>query len=104
MSPMSPNGVTRVSGLNRPHGRTGRGKDPFEGVWAEILGWLRKEPDATAKVLMDRLQEQFPDGQLRTLQRRIRDWRRVMATTLVGHGLGSGPAAELPVIGTGQAG
>ena len=82
-------------------------KDPFEGVWAEILGWLRKEPDATAKVLMDRLQEQFPgrfpDGQLRTLQRRIRDWRRVMATTLVGHGLGSGPAAEVEVIRAGQA-
>jgi hypothetical protein len=29
-------------------------KDPFESVWAEILGWLQKEPDATAKVLMDR--------------------------------------------------
>jgi hypothetical protein len=62
-------------------------KDPFESVWPEILLWLQKDPEATAKSLMDRLDQQFPgqfpDGQLRTLQRRIRDWRRVMARTLV---------------------
>jgi hypothetical protein len=61
--------------------------DPFEGVWPEILLWLQADPDATAKSLMDRLHQQFPgefpDGQLRTLQRRIREWRRVMARTLV---------------------
>ncbi|HUR47930.1 MAG TPA: transposase family protein, partial [Acidimicrobiales bacterium] len=62
-------------------------KDPFESVWPEILVWLQKEPEATAKSLMDRLHQQFPglfpDGQLRTLQRRIRDWRHVMARSLV---------------------
>jgi len=77
-------------------------KDPFEKVWPEILLWLQQEPDATAKSLLERLGEkyagQFPDGQLRTLQRRIRDWRRVMARTLV-HGChedeGSG---ETPIV------
>ena len=62
-------------------------KDPFEEVWLDVLRWLQKEPDASAKVLFERLQRerpgQFPDGQLRTLQRRIKEWRRVMAKKLV---------------------
>ena len=62
-------------------------KDPFEGVWPEILLWLQADPVATAKCLLERLQQVYPDrfpaGQLRTLQRRIREWRRVMARTLV---------------------
>ena len=52
-------------------------KDPFESVWPEILLWLQQDPDATAKSLLIRLEQkypgQFPEGQLRTLQRRIRD-------------------------------
>jgi hypothetical protein len=35
----------------------------------------------------------FPSGQLRTLQRRIRDWRRVMARKLV-YACWDGKAAE----------
>ncbi len=62
-------------------------KDPFEGVWPEILLWLQESPEATAKSLWERLQQKYPDqsrqGQLRTLQRRIREWRRVMARELV---------------------
>ena len=61
--------------------------DPFEGVWCEILHWLQKEPDATATVLLDRLIRRHPDRfsrrQLRTLQRRVRQWRSVMASKLV---------------------
>lgn len=52
-------------------------KDPFEAVWPEILLWLQQAPEATAKSLMERLQQDYPDrfaeGQLRTLQRRIRE-------------------------------
>jgi hypothetical protein len=62
-------------------------KDPFEGVWSDILAWLEKEPDATAKSLFERLQRErpgmFQDSQLRTLQRRVRQWRHIMAKTLV---------------------
>ena len=62
-------------------------KDPFEAVWSEILLWLHVDPKLTAKSLTDRLQRehpgQFDDGQLRTLQRRIRWWRHVMAQSLV---------------------
>lgn len=61
--------------------------DPFVGVWAEVLGWLQAEPDATGRVLLSRLQaeypDRFPDAQLRTLQRRIKEWRCVMARELV---------------------
>lgn len=62
-------------------------KDPFEAVWADVLHWLQEAPDATAKSLFERLAlerpGEFHPGQLRTLQRRIRDWRHVMAKHLV---------------------
>ena len=62
-------------------------KDPFKDVWTEILLWLQDEPEATAKSLFGRLRQEhqglFADGQLRTLQRRIREWRHVMARQLV---------------------
>jgi len=62
-------------------------KDPFESAWPEILLWLQEQPEATAKSLLERLHRQypgrFPEGQLRTLQRRIREWRRVMARKLI---------------------
>jgi hypothetical protein len=43
----------------------------------EVLYWLSEEPDATAKLLFERLMIKYPDkfnsGQLRTLQRRLRN-------------------------------
>jgi hypothetical protein len=45
--------------------------------------WLQHDPDSTAKSLMERLQHdypgRFPDVQLRTLQRRIREWREILS-------------------------
>jgi hypothetical protein len=74
-------------------------QDPFECVWPEILLWLQQDPDATAKSLLVRLEEkypgQFPEGPLRTLQRRIRDWRKVVARNLV-HGCQD--VGETPII------
>ena len=62
-------------------------EDAFEGVWYEVLDWLQQEPDVTAKSLLNRLQKKYPrrfvDGQLRTLQRRVKEWRRIMARELV---------------------
>jgi acyl transferase domain-containing protein len=62
-------------------------KDPFEAVWLTVLAWLERDPDATAKELFDRLQEKHPGvfshGQLRTLQRRVKQWRQIMAKKLV---------------------
>ena len=61
--------------------------DPFEGVWCEILDWLQQQPDAKAAELLDRLMARYPNRysrrQLRTLQRRVRQWRIVVAKQLV---------------------
>ena len=62
--------------------------DPFESVWPELLDWLQRDPDTTAKDLFQRLRTKYPgnykDGQLRTLQRRVKGWRRAMARELIG--------------------
>ena len=62
--------------------------DPFEAVWDEIRGHLEREPGLEARTLFDALQRQqpgkFADGQLRTLQRRVKSWRAV-----------AGPAREV---------
>ncbi len=62
-------------------------KDPFESEWPKLLVWLEAEPDATAKELFARLREEhqdkFTDGQLRTLQRRVKEWRCLTARRLV---------------------
>jgi hypothetical protein len=62
-------------------------EDPFKNVWTDILLWLQKQPDSTAKALLERLNEKYP-GQfsaelLRTLQRRVGEWRWTMARKLV---------------------
>ena len=62
-------------------------KDPFEGVWCEVLLWLQQDPDTNAKDLLAKLRGDHPgrfgDVQLRTLQRRVKDWHGVMAKRLV---------------------
>lgn len=54
-------------------------KDLFEHVWDEICKWLENNPERTAKSLLLELQERYPgqynDNQLRTLQRRVQNWR-----------------------------
>ena len=61
--------------------------DPFEEVWPRIVMWLETEPDRTAKELLERLRSEspgsFPGAQLRTLQRRVKEWRRQAARRLV---------------------
>ncbi len=62
-------------------------QDPFETSWPRIVQWLETEPHRTAKELFDRLRREQPGvflpGQLRTLQRRVRDWRRLAARRLL---------------------
>ena len=52
-----------------------------------MLVWLQTEPDATSKALMARLQAEHPDrfseAQLRTMQRRVKEWRGIMTKELV---------------------
>ena len=53
--------------------------DPFVEVWEEVREKLLASPGFEAKTLFEDLQRRYPgkfsDGQLRTLQRRIKVWR-----------------------------
>ena len=73
------------------------GRIPSEGVWCDVLLWLQKDPDTNAKDLLAKLctahPGRFSDTQLRTLQRRGKDWRGVMAKRLV-YAASDEPAVE----------
>src|SRR5205807_2832213 len=60
--------------------RLRRRPDPFAAVTTELRGWFEAEPWHTSRELFERLQAQcpgiYPEGQLRTLQRRLKEWRR----------------------------
>jgi len=53
--------------------------DPFAGVWPEVVANLAVAPELEAKALFEWLTERHPgvfqEGQLRTLQRRVQQWR-----------------------------
>jgi hypothetical protein len=53
--------------------------DPFQPVWPEVEGLLKRDGGLEAKTVFEELQRRYPNrfaaGQLRTLQRRFRDWR-----------------------------
>lgn len=74
--------------------RLRRCPDPFATVSGQLRAWFEAEPDRTGRELFERLQAQhpgvYPDGQLRTCQRRLKIWRREMAHKLV---FGAKPAA-----------
>lgn len=56
-------------------------KDPFEDVWEGMKSMLEINPGLEAVTLFEDLQRRnpgrFADGQLRSLQRRIKNWRAV---------------------------
>ena len=55
--------------------------DPFAPVWEELRALLLVNPGLQAKTLFTYLQRQYPgrfaDGQVRTLQRKLKAWRAV---------------------------
>lgn len=62
--------------------------DPFEHTWSAIKHWLDSEPAVTTQEIMERLAVMVPDAyaggtQLRTLQRRIKQWRAEKAKDLI---------------------
>ena len=54
-------------------------KNDFEDVWSEITAMLTAQPRLEAKTIFNYLvkkyPEQFQEGQLRTLQRKVKQWR-----------------------------
>ena len=74
--------------------------DPFEAVAAQLREWFEAEPWRTSRELLERLQGEwpglYPDSLLRTLQRRLKGWRRDVAHQMV---FGSVPATgPVPVL------
>lgn len=58
-------------------------EDAFAGVWEAVERWLRDVPELEAKAMLEHLSgenpEVFQEGQLRTFQRRVREWRAMRA-------------------------
>jgi hypothetical protein len=54
-------------------------EDPFADVWYDVKAKLEVNPGLEARTLFEDLQRRYPsrfgDGQLRTLQRRVKTWR-----------------------------
>ncbi len=54
-------------------------EDPFVDIWEEVKGYLETNAGFESKSLFEHLQRKYPgryqDGQLRTLQRKIKIWR-----------------------------
>ncbi len=85
-----------VRPTSKPKAQRGRRRpDPFVTVTALVREWFEAEPWRTSRELFERLQQEqpgaFPDGQRRTLQRRLKEWRREMAHKMV---FGAEPAGE----------
>jgi hypothetical protein len=60
-------------------------KDEFADVWPEIKEQLSANPGLEAKTIFAALQREYPerfaDGQLRTLQRKVKHWRATEGPT-----------------------
>src|ERR1019366_10052929 len=79
-----------VRPTSKPKEKARRGQrrpDPFVTVTALLREWFETEPWRTSRELFERPQEVqpgvFPDGQLRTLQRRLKEWRHEQAHKMV---------------------
>jgi hypothetical protein len=73
---------TPNSGQEKPPARARHWRtrpDAFEEVGPTIQAWLQADPNQTVRAIFQRLRREFPgvyrEGQLRSLQRRIKDWR-----------------------------
>ena len=56
-------------------------EDPFEEVWEMVKSFLENNSGFEAKTLFEYLQRECPgrfsDGQIRTFQRRVKNWRAI---------------------------
>lgn len=71
--------------------RQRRRPDPLAAVSEQLHAWFTEEPWRTSRELLDKLQiehpDRYPDGLLRTVQRRLKTWRSEQALNLVFGGL-----------------
>jgi hypothetical protein len=96
-------GEVRPTDRAKPKAPRGRRRpDPFAAVTAQLREWFEAEPWRTSGELFERLQNEqpgvFPDGQRRTLQRRLKAWRSEMAHELVFGAKAAGETAPPPTL------
>lgn len=88
-----PRSAHRARPSRRRHWRSRA--DPFATTRPIVEGRLEAEPERTSRELLLRLQAAYPgrhpDGQLRTLQRRVKAWRRAKAQQMI---FGESPASR----------
>jgi hypothetical protein len=82
---MDPKTARKYLAVNRLPSEVQKGRhwrtrdDPFGDVWDQVRQQIEESPRLEAKTLFEWLQREYPgrfaDGQIRTLQRRIKIWR-----------------------------
>ncbi|MBF5089847.1 transposase family protein [Novosphingobium sp. NBM11] len=95
------NGEARPTAVDKaPRKRERRRPDPLLQVTDQLKAWFEEEPWRTGRELLEKLQAQqpdiYPDGLLRTIQRRLKGWRTEHARALV-FSHSSGQASATPV-------
>ena len=97
-APGTPGSRPRVRPLKAPkpqrHWRTH--ENPFEARWPIIQSWLQVESHQTGKELFERLRREYPgiyrEGQLRSLQRQLNQWRTQSKATVTASATAAAPA------------
>jgi hypothetical protein len=93
-------GEVRPTASPKPVAKRGRRRpDPLVAVTAQLQGWFTAEPWRTSRELLERLRAEvpgtYPEGLLRTVQRRVKTWRAELAREMV-FGRGDRPAGGEP--------
>lgn len=81
-------GEVRPTAVAKPAAKRERRRpDPILAVSAELKAWWDAEPWRTSRELLERMQAEYPnmypDGLIRTVQRRVKIWRAATAHELV---------------------
>jgi hypothetical protein len=81
-------GEVRPTSRPKPKAKRGRRRpDPLADVTDDLRAWFEADPSLSGRQLLDRLRAkhpgQYPDGMVRTVQRRLKIWRSVLAHELV---------------------
>lgn len=92
-------GEVRPTAQAKPKQKRGRRRpDPLVRVTEQLRSWFEADPSRTAHELLAQLQsehpDRYPDGLLRTVQRRVKVWRGEMAQALVFGMARTAPAPE----------
>lgn len=81
-------GVAPPTDMDKPRQKRGRRRpDPLISATEQLKRWSEEEPSRSSRDLLEKLQAEMPedyaDGLLHTVQRRLKNWRSEQACALV---------------------